>query len=265
MKRRTQIILIIVIFPLLLVVFTIVHELGHTILARLLGDPGSIFYLYKIEETSACLGCNIYDHTKLSYSGNLIVSIAGLAFTQMAAFAALIGARYIRIETFPHRLLTVVGLSFAFSDVPVQVIQGVLYDISRLAIITCSILLLFGCRLLSIEIPEEATPEPPPTPILCTPLPGDMTFQVIPLSSTSLEIIMTGLQPGEIPLVTIEARTSDGSFHLEATQNDPADASGQLDWIMAGLDFSTIGPPPPYWHVLVAHEQGVACATATLP
>lgn len=131
MKRRTQIILIIAIFPLLLVVFTVVHELGHTILARLMGDPDSVFYLYKIEETSACLGCNIYNQTRLSYAGNLIVSIAGLGFTQVAAFLALIGRRYVRTDTFPQRLLNAVGLSFAFLDVPVQVIQGLLYDISR--------------------------------------------------------------------------------------------------------------------------------------
>ena len=92
-----------------------------------------------------------------------------------------------------------------------------------------------------------------------------MTFQVIPISHTSLQIIMTGLQPGEIPVVTVEARTTDGSVHLEESSAQPIDASGQFNWTVNGLDFSTIGIPPPYWHVLVAHEQGVACATVTLP
>jgi hypothetical protein len=126
-------------------------------------------------------------------------------------------------------------------------------------------LLLTGCGLIRVEIPKEETPGPPPTPILCAPLPENMTFQVTPLSATSLQIDMTGLQQGEIPVVNIQAQTTDGGIDRKESSSQPIDATGQLTWTVSGMDFSSIGPQPPYWHVLVIHAQGVACTTITLP
>ena len=45
MRKILKILLIVLIIPIFLVVFAVTHELGHTILARSLGDPNSVFYL----------------------------------------------------------------------------------------------------------------------------------------------------------------------------------------------------------------------------
>ena len=131
MRKLVRILLSLVLVPAILIAFVVVHELGHTVLSRVLGDPHSTFYLVKIEKHSACLGCNIYDQTKLSWSANLVVSLAGLMATQVVALAALwmLGLR--RVGGFLRRLLAGIALGFAFLDVMVQVTQGLLYDMSR--------------------------------------------------------------------------------------------------------------------------------------
>ena len=124
MSKRTLVILILLFVPVFLLGFTVVHEVGHTVLARLLGDPAATFHLYKITRTSLCLGCSIYDETKLTPFGNLLVSIGGLLFTQGTAILILFLARRAALGTFCRRLLIGCGLAFAFLDVPVQVVQG---------------------------------------------------------------------------------------------------------------------------------------------
>lgn len=133
MNRWKRVGLIVLLTPLYLLAFVVVHEIGHTWLARLFGDPNSTFYLAQIgpEGRGLCLGCNITDHTKLPPFGNLVVSLGGLLFTQAAALVALVGLCYVPTQTFPHRLLAAIAMGFAFLDVPVQVVQGLLYDIER--------------------------------------------------------------------------------------------------------------------------------------
>lgn len=133
MNRWKQVGLIVILTPLYLLAFVVVHEIGHTLLARLFGDPNSTFYLVQIGPggRGLCLGCNITDHTKLSTFGNLVVSLGGLLFTQAMALVALGLMRYAPTHTFRNRLLAAIALGFAFLDVPVQVLQGMLYDIER--------------------------------------------------------------------------------------------------------------------------------------
>jgi len=133
MRRWKSLFLIIVLGPLYLVAFAVVHEIGHTVLARLFGDYGSTFYLAQIDPDGRglCLGCNITDHAKLSPLGNLAVSLGGLLFTQVMALIALGMMRFTLSHTLRNWLLTPIALGFAFLDVPVQVIQGLLYNIER--------------------------------------------------------------------------------------------------------------------------------------
>jgi hypothetical protein len=132
-KHFLSIARIIVLVPIYLVSFVVVHEVGHTVLARLLGDPESVFYLVQInrEDGGTCLGCNIYDPSKLSPLGNFVVSLGGLGFTQALALGALFLIHQKAIRSPLRRLLAALALSFAFLDVPVQVIQGLLYDLEQ--------------------------------------------------------------------------------------------------------------------------------------
>lgn len=131
MRKLFIILLVILLIPVYLVAFTVVHELGHTILARLLGDPDSVFYLARIEGQSYCLGCNIYDPSKLSWGGNLIASLGGLLATQLVALTALYLLRLRHASHLLLRGLSIIALGFAFLDVPVQVIQGLLYNLDH--------------------------------------------------------------------------------------------------------------------------------------
>lgn len=131
MSKRAQAILLIALTPVFLVVFTIIHESGHTLLARLFGDSASTFYLVKIDEQGTCLGCNITDHTKLSYLGNVVVSVGGLLFTQASAIAAFALARFAPAGSFRRRALILAAFAFAFLDVVVQGVQGLAYDTSQ--------------------------------------------------------------------------------------------------------------------------------------
>ena len=123
-----------------------------------------------------------------------------------------------------------------------------------------------ACSLTHIEVPKELPPEPVSTPIMCTPLPMSMNFQVIPLSHTSIAIELTGLDPGEKPTIIVQARTPNESFHLEETPSQSADTSGRFEWNVYGLELDSAGLASPLdWVVLVNHAQGVACTTVTLP
>jgi hypothetical protein len=130
MRKIINILLVILLVPVYLISFTVVHELGHTIFARLLGDPNSVFYLARIDGHNFCLGCNIYDPNKLSWEGNLIVSLWGLLATQLVALVALFLLHLRPANRLLQRILASIALGFAFLDVVVQVLQGLLYNIN---------------------------------------------------------------------------------------------------------------------------------------
>lgn len=131
MRRVLRALLYLPLFVALLLIFVVTHELGHTVLARILGDPASTFYLVKIDETSTCLGCNIYDQSKLSWGANLLVSLGGLLATQLVALTLLLVSRYRRAGTQLRRWLGATGLAYVLLDVVVQGVQGLLYDVER--------------------------------------------------------------------------------------------------------------------------------------
>jgi len=68
-----------------------VHEIGHTLFARLFGDTGAFYALYKLhpDGSVACIGCNVYDETKLSFIGNVVVTLGGVIFSQGLAVVLL--------------------------------------------------------------------------------------------------------------------------------------------------------------------------------
>ncbi len=68
-----------------------VHEIGHTFFARLFGDGSARYALYRLRPDGglACIGCNRYDETALSFWGNLFVTLGGVIFSQILALISL--------------------------------------------------------------------------------------------------------------------------------------------------------------------------------
>lgn len=132
MRQAWFSLLIIVLIPVFLLALIVVHELGHTAMARLLGDPSAVFYLVNNDEHSPCIGCTYYDVTRLSWGANLAVSLSGVLTGQLVALASIFLLGYRRYSyRFPPLLLKFMALSFALFDVPWQVFQIFSYNFER--------------------------------------------------------------------------------------------------------------------------------------
>src|SRR5437868_3645134 len=91
-----------------------VHEIGHTLVARLLGDASAHYVLYESGGHSSCLGCNLYDSSKLSDNANAIVNFGGVLSTQALCWGAIVLlARRSRPRLEPWMALT--GIAIAWS------------------------------------------------------------------------------------------------------------------------------------------------------
>jgi hypothetical protein len=84
-RRVLLVLLMIVCVAVITLVMIIVHEVGHTVVARVLGDGRATFTLY----SSHCIGCNLYDSQRLSPMANVAVSLGGVLFTGLVTVAAL--------------------------------------------------------------------------------------------------------------------------------------------------------------------------------
>lgn len=104
-----------------------IHEIGHTIFARLLGDPQARYVLYQPGE---CIGCNLYDESKLSPWGNVLNSAAGLIVTQLVALGLVWLSRRRSRNPLARSALGTALVIFLL-DVPVQVLQGLVADVNH--------------------------------------------------------------------------------------------------------------------------------------
>lgn len=105
------------------VLIVIVHEIGHTIAARLLGDSAATFTLFERTATSTCIGCNEFDPQALSALGRLLVSIAGVAATLICAIVLLGVLRQVAGHTWLRNALRV-ALALFVADLPFQWVQA---------------------------------------------------------------------------------------------------------------------------------------------
>ncbi|RMG97562.1 MAG: hypothetical protein D6706_08370 [Chloroflexi bacterium] len=117
--------------PVAFFLMLVLHELGHTIFARLLGDQTAVFYLYRrFENGGFCIGCNIYNAEALSSSALLLVSLAGLLFTQLIAIGLLYLRRHAQNPSFLHQV-TSIWLAVFVLDMPTQLLQIFQVDPAR--------------------------------------------------------------------------------------------------------------------------------------
>ena len=109
-----------------------VHELGHTVFARLFGDTDAFYALYKLhpDGSVACIGCNVYDETKISPFGNSVVALGGLIFSQGLALALL----WYKSKTKKNGLIgRFIGVLIAVCvfDAVFQVAQGIIVNTAQ--------------------------------------------------------------------------------------------------------------------------------------
>jgi hypothetical protein len=100
------------------------HEIGHTVVARALGDSSAHYVLYSATATSSCVGCNVYDSAQLSDSANIIVNFGGVLFTQILALVAILLMASAPSRFVPSGMLWTVIVVTWLGDLIFQVAQG---------------------------------------------------------------------------------------------------------------------------------------------
>ena len=107
-----------------------VHEVGHTVFARLLGDGSAHYVLYQQQGSSTCMGCNLYNSSQLGNVANVVVNLGGVIFTQLLCWTAVLllahGTRNI-----PRWMLLVVIVITWSGDVILQLVQGLLANVPQ--------------------------------------------------------------------------------------------------------------------------------------
>ena len=119
--------------PVLALVFAFAmvnaHELGHTVLARFLGDRTAHYVLYEATATRSCFGCNFYDSSRLSDVANIVVSFGGVVASQFLCWIAIaILALAPRRPGWRWLLFTVVAVTW-LGDLVFQLEQGLTAEI----------------------------------------------------------------------------------------------------------------------------------------
>lgn len=106
------------------------------------------------------------------------------------------------------------------------------------------------------------TPEPSPTPAVCTPLPEGMTLTVTPLTDTQISLELSGLQPGETLHIIYRWEDFENTSQIESYGMPPVGEDGRYS---ETIEPQLTGEGPYTWHIKVIHGRGVACTEITLP
>jgi hypothetical protein len=110
----------------------------------------------------------------------------------------------------------------------------------------------------------ETFVEPTATPE-CQHFPG-VTLETVRISDSTVELHVTGLEPGEIPYVTYETSIKNvGGSRGESGQFvNGADEQGAFTVSLPGL-FPLKGQTSATWDIQFIHARGVECTTISLP
>jgi len=121
--RIIRIAIFAVLFTLFMVNF---HEVGHTLVARALGDSSAHYVLVETTATSTCAGCNLYDSGRLGDAANIAVNFGGVLFTQLLCWTAILFMAVGNRRPFPSwALLTVAAITW-LGDLVFQLAQGLI-------------------------------------------------------------------------------------------------------------------------------------------
>ena len=107
------------------------HEIGHTVFARLLGDDSAHYALYEAYGRSTCMGCNLYDSSRMGDLANVLVNFGGVIFTQLLCWVAvLLLSAGERVAIKQWMLLSVIGITW-LGDAILQLVQGLLASVPQ--------------------------------------------------------------------------------------------------------------------------------------
>ncbi len=109
---------------------------------------------------------------------------------------------------------------------------------------------------------EVVTPGSSPTPVICTSLSTGVTLSAKPVSSTSLQLEMSGLQPGENLTLILRAQSDGHSVQMEAHPVQTTGPDGRFVYVVNGLSSP---PGTKHWTIQIVHSRGVACTEVDLP
>lgn len=116
-----------------------------------------------------------------------------------------------------------------------------------------------------LEVPmEEPFVEPTATP-MCQPFPG-VTLETRRISDSTIELHVSGLQPGEKPSVIYSTSIRGKSSAMTEMYDfaEGADQYGEFSVDLPGL-VPLEGQTSATWDIRFIHSRGVECATITLP
>jgi hypothetical protein len=114
--------------PLIAVAMIVVHEIGHTLGAWVMGDGHAYFIVYRRAvapngSVDTCVGCNMYDSAHMGPLANTFVSLAGVGATAALTWVAILLLRADR-SPLPRWLLVEVALICWLGDAIWQVVQA---------------------------------------------------------------------------------------------------------------------------------------------
>lgn len=129
--RKAILLVALMLLPITALVIALnLHELGHTIVARLSGDQTAVYFLYHREANGGlCIGCNIYNEQRLTYAGNLAVTVAGVLTTQAIAVCCVLFSRRQTPKSTAKRISLLITAAFLI-DAPWQVFAAITANVS---------------------------------------------------------------------------------------------------------------------------------------
>ena len=134
-----------------------------------------------------------------------------------------------------------------------------------LAIAVSSIACLMeGIATPEVQVVESTTTITTPYSIpACQPA-ADVTYKLQKISDTFVEVIASGLQPGETPYVYYNTPVGNIPGKGGAYSGDIVNEDGEFFFALENLE-PPEGKTSATWDIRLVHEGGVECTTITLP
>jgi hypothetical protein len=107
-----------------------------------------------------------------------------------------------------------------------------------------------------VAVTRVVTAEPSPTPADCTPLPDDMTAEIVLATDTAVSLALTGLQPGESLIFLTSGRSEREGARYDWRPARTVGEDGRFEeTIRLNQDHTSITE----WEIKVIHARGVVC------